>query len=189
MRIPTRSWPILGMVLLLIIVALFLFRGWKGDIGERVFTDLLSEGGVRLKKIHYRQDGPGDGGKWELDAAEVRFSSDRRNISFDDFLLRLTSAEMPSVRLEGRGGSYDENAGLIDLRGDLRGYSDNGYSMFTEQMTYRQREGRLTTDEPIKIVGPFFTVTGTGLSFDLEGEVLKITSSVTTIIQKESLPL
>ena len=59
----------------------------------------------------------------------------------------------------------------------------------TQQLSYKQKEGLLTTEDPVEITGPFFSVSGRGLHFDLEKETLQILSGVTTLIDGRSLAL
>jgi lipopolysaccharide export system protein LptC len=50
-----------------------------------------------------------------------------------------------------------------------------------------ERLGHVSTEEPVKIFGPFFSVSGKGLIMDLEKESAKILSDVTTTIEQEFL--
>ena len=70
----------------------------------------------------------------------------------------------------------------MDLQGDLRGYTDNGYSFITERIFFNQKERILKTEEPVKIIGPAITVSGIGLYINFEEEILRILSGVTTEI-------
>ena len=86
-------------------------------------------------------------------------------------------------------GNYDKNSGKINLHGDLQAFTDNGYRIITEHLLYRQKEGYMETDGPVRILGPFFTLAGRGLYFNPEKETLRIISDVTTHINDESVVL
>jgi lipopolysaccharide export system protein LptC len=59
----------------------------------------------------------------------------------------------------------------------------------TQRLQYKQKEGYLRTEEPVKIFGPFFSVVGRGLYLNPETETLRIFSDVTARIDGDSLIL
>ncbi len=184
-----KHWPLLGIGGLLILVAIYLAKGYREFGQGRGLPDVFSQDGIKLADINFSQSRPDDSLKWDLDAKEVRLSKDRQFIYFKDFQLRLERAESPSLAFEGRCCDYDQNAGEASLYGNLRGSTNDGYRIATERLSYKQKEGLLTTEDPVQITGPFFSVSGRGLHFDLEKEKLQILSGVTTLIDGRSLAL
>jgi len=174
---------------LLVVVSFYLTRSWNEILQGRTLTNIFSEEGIKLENINYTQNSPDDGMKWNLDAKEVKFSKDRQFISFRDFRLKLEPENRPSVELEGKRGDYDRNSGEINLHGDLQGHTNDGYRIITQHILYKHKEGLLKTDEPVKIMGPFFSIAGRGLYLNLEKETLRIISGVTTSIYRESFML
>jgi LPS export ABC transporter protein LptC len=185
----TKHWPLLGIAIVLGVVGIYIVAAQKHVIKQSSLTEVVSGEGLKLNNIHYTQNNPDDGMKWILDADEVKFSMDRTFFSFRKFRLKLEPENRPRVELEGERGNYDKKSGEIHLHGDLKGYTDNGYRIITEHLLYNQKEGYLETAEPVKIFGPFFSVAGRGLYFDLPNEILKILSDTTTRITKGSLVL
>jgi LPS export ABC transporter protein LptC len=179
-----KHWPVLGIGVLLTVVGFYLFGAQGRFLAKPILGDILSKEGIRLADIHYTQDNPDQGTKWVLDAEEVTFSKDRKFMSFNNFLLNVESKDRPSIKLKGKTGDYDTRSGVINLRGDLQGDTENGYRIMTEQMTYKNKDGFLKTDKPVKIVGPLFSVEGTGLLFNLEKKTLKINRDVITVLKK-----
>lgn len=161
----------------------------KEIIKESLLSDMVGGEGLKLKNVSYAQNDPSQGMRWTLDAKEVKFSKDKTFISFKDFQLKLRPQNRPTVELKGKKGDYDRNSGEINLRGDLQASTDNGYRIITEHILYKEKEGYLKTEEPVRILGPFFSVAGRGLYYNPEKETLKIHSDVTTRIAKESLIL
>jgi LPS export ABC transporter protein LptC len=185
-----KHWPLIGIGVVLIVVALYLTRAYYEIIEVPFLAGIGSEEeGLKLKNIHYTQNDPDEGMKWILDAMEVKFSKDMKFFSFKDFRLRLEPEERPSIDLEGKMGDYNKNTGEINLHGNLRGNTANGYSIFTQHILYKQNDGYLETEEPVKIFGPSFSLAGRGLYFNPEKEILRIISDVTTRIDGESLIL
>ncbi|UCF84174.1 MAG: LPS export ABC transporter periplasmic protein LptC [Desulfobacteraceae bacterium] len=184
-----KHWPLLGIGILLLVLSLYIIRSQKPTMKESLPPDAVTQEGLKLENISYTQNDPDEGMKWILDAKEVRFSKDKTFFSFRNFRLKLQAENRPRVELEGKRGDYDKNSGEINLRGDLRGHTDNGYRIITDHILYKEKEGYFKTDEPVKIFGPFFSVAGRGLYFNPEKEILRIISDVTTRINRDSLVL
>jgi LPS export ABC transporter protein LptC len=179
-----KHWPLLGIAILLLVVGLYIMGAQKEIIKKSLLTDIVGEEGLKLKNVSYAQNDPTQGMSWTLDAKEVKFSKDKTFITFKDFQLKLRPKNRPTVELKGKSGDYDRSSGEINLRGDLQAYTDNGYRITTEHILYKEKDGYLKTEEPVRILGPFFSVAGRGLYFDPKKETLKISSDVTTRISK-----
>ncbi len=188
-RLFKKHWPLLGIGILLLVVGLYMMGAQKVIMKEAFLADIMGEEGLRLKNISYAQNDPNQGMKWTLDAKEVKISKDKTFISFKDFHLKLKPQDRPWVELKGKRGDYDTNSGEINLHGDLQAHTDNGYRIITDHILYKEKEGYLKTEEPVRIFGPFFSVAGRGLYYNPEKETLRIYSNVTTRITKDSLIL
>jgi LPS export ABC transporter protein LptC len=184
-----RHWPLVCIGFVLIVVGLYVVQSHTNLIQSSLLNNLVSEEGLQLKNIHFTQNDSDKGMKWVLDAKEVRFSKDRRFFSFREFRLRLKPVNRPSMELKGQSGNYDKDSGEIDLRGDLQGSTDNGYKLLTEHLLYQQKDGYLKTEEPVTIIGPFFTVAGRGLYFNPEKETFRLNSDVITRLNGDSFIL
>lgn len=190
MIIPSKKYlPITGIVLLLVVIGFYLIKARNRGVEDQIVTDIAPEEGLKLKNIHYIQNSPDEGMKWVLDAQQIKFSMDRKHISFKDFSLRLEPENRPPIVLKGDGGDYDKTSSEITLRGGLTGYTGDGYKIITEHILYSQKESNLKAQEKVKLIGPFFSVAGQGLYIDLETETLRVQSHVTTLIDRESLVL
>jgi len=182
-----RHWPLVGLGILLALVAINFIKSGKEVAQEPRMEDVVAKEGLKLKDIHYTHDDPDKGLKWVLDAKEVEFSEDKSFITFHNFQLRLKPKKKPGFKLNGKKGNFSEHSGDINLWGNVEGFSENGYKVFTEHVLINEKHGHISTDKPVKIVGPFFSVKGKGLFVDLEKETLKIFSDVTTTVKKEIL--
>lgn len=181
-----RQWPIAGIVILLGVVAFYLIRSGEDIILDSPLKEVVAGEGLELKDIHYSQDDPDKGLKWDLDAKEVRFSGDKSSIHFNDFRLTVEPENKTSFRLRGKRGDYFRNSGEINLWGDLEGVSGNEYRIVTDHILINEKHGHLSTEKPVKIFGSFFSVTGQGLFVDLEKRRVKILSDVTVTVNEES---
>jgi LPS export ABC transporter protein LptC len=179
-----KIWPLIGIGGLILLAGIHILLSQKESPLSAAFSDQGAAEGMRLEDIQYSHADPDHKVTWILDAAEVTFSKDRRFMSFRDFRLKVQPQDRPRLDLTGQRGDYDTETGELVLQGALRGKTDNGYTFETEYAVYHQKEGDLETHEPVLITGPFFSIQGRGLSLDVNREILKIHSEVTTLINE-----
>jgi LPS export ABC transporter protein LptC len=168
----------------LVVVALYLLKFDKKAIRETILEEILPDEGLVIKGFQYNQEDPDKGIRWALDAEEMRSSDNNNLISFHEFLLTVKTKDRPSIELKGEKGDYSRDSGEINLRGNLEGTSSDGYRIITDQIQINEKTGLLSTDRPVKIFGPFFSIDGQGLSIDVEKETVKILSNVTSVIDE-----
>lgn len=182
-----KHWPLVGIALLLLVSAIYIFgTPESGDEGSG-FTDMLLEKGVELtENITITQENPEKGVKWVLKAKKIESSDNQSAYSGIDF--RVIELEDGAwIELKGEEGDYDRKSGEIALRGNVKGQTEDGYRFVTDHLLYREEKGSIETDAPVKIFGPFFSVSGQGLDFNLEEGVLRILADVTTHIDQNRL--
>ena len=184
-----KHWPLFVLGVLLGVIGFYLTGAQDMLPHKPALVDAVTREGLKLKDIRYVQDHPEGNAKWTLDAEEVSFSKDRQFMSFNNFILNLETKDRPSVELKGKRGEYDRKTGVINLWGALKGHTDNGYQIITDHMIYKNKEGYLTSEAPVKIIGPFFSVEGLGFDFYIEKKYLRIKTQVTTSIEKGNLVL
>jgi LPS export ABC transporter protein LptC len=180
-----KHWPLMGVAILAVVVAFYLIQAQRNSSRKPAEPNVSAEEGLKLEDIHFTQENPDEKVKWVLDAKEARLSKDKEIISFHKFRLRLEPQKRPRVELEGQRGEYYRASGEIHLQGDLKGTTEDGYSLVTQSAVYRYKQGRLETKDPVKITGPFFSVEGQGLQVNVEKETVHILSDVTALIDKD----
>ncbi|MDQ1335557.1 MAG: export transporter periplasmic protein LptC [Thermodesulfobacteriota bacterium] len=179
-----RHWPLLGLGAFLLVVAFYLAKSGKELVKTTaLLKDMVSGEGLKLRDIHYRQDDPEDKVKWVLDAEEVQFSEDKKTVKFQDFDLKVDPEGRPGFKLSGKWGNYSKDSNTIELWGELKGFYGDNYQIFTEYLLVSDNLGHLSTEQPVEISGPFFTVKGRGLFADLSNQTVKILSDVTTTLK------
>ena len=188
-RLFKKHWPLAGIGVLVIVVGIYMVSG-RGILFRKPFhTGSISKEGVNLEDIHFTQENPDDNVKWILDARNAQFSKNGQFITFKDFHMKLEPKDKPAIELKGNRGSFDRSTGAINLYENLEGTTDDGYQMTTEHVFYQHKDGYLKTEMPIKVTGPYFSVEGIGLYFNLERETLTIKADVTAIIAGGALTL
>ena len=182
-----RHWPLVGLCALILLATFYFFKSGKDLLkAPALLKNLMSGEGLKLEDVHYTQDNPDKKIKWVVDAREVRFSGDRKNVEFVDFKLKVEPEDRPWFTLNGKKGHYSKDSGEIELFGSIDGFSSDGYRILTEYLLINEKAGNLSTDKPVKISGPFFVVDGKGLFADLKEERIEVLSNVTTTISQGS---
>lgn len=181
-----KYWPVTGIALILIMMGFYLFKPLS-IIVEEPDSGGSGQDGLRLENVHYVQDDPGEGVKWILDAEKVRFSEDNQRISFDNFELNLSPDTERSIRLNGDMGNFNRSQKKLELKGRLKGLTNDGYRLSADHIIFSQDEGTLKSEEKIYLSGPFFTVKGRGLHVDIAEMNMKILHDVTALIDRTLL--
>ncbi len=180
-KIRLKYLPVAGILVLLCIIGYFLVKtGFQKGKGLDLEA-ILPDAGLTVKNFHYSED------TLVLDADEGTYSQDKQRVTLVNFHLKLEPLNSPSMEIKGEQAEWDRGLKVISLRGNLQGYSNNGYGIFTENLTYEQKDGALKTDEHVRITGPFFSVNGKGLLCYPERQRFKIISDITALIEKGSL--
>jgi LPS export ABC transporter protein LptC len=181
-KIPTIIWPIGGIFLLLMIAGFFLFKTPKLVMVSSTTSNLIPGESLKVSDIKYSQDYKNGEGKWELKAKEAHFFDETQLVALKDVLLTFDSFKRNSFTIKGNEGEYFRKTGKIILKGDVMGNSTNGYQIETGLLIYRPKDESMETDEPIRVIGPFFRVRGDGLYVDLKREKFTVKSNVCTTI-------
>lgn len=183
-RIPILMWPIGGILVLLVIVALFLFRVPRlVNVSSKTSTWRPGES-LKICDVRYSQDYKNGEGKWELKAKEGHFFDKTQMVALKDVLLKLEPSKDRSFTIKGNEGDYFRESGEVILRGDVMGRSANGYRIETSLLIYREKEEAVETDKPIRVIGPFFEVSGDSLYIDLKESTFTVKRNVLTTLSK-----
>lgn len=184
-KIPKITWPIAGIVFLLMIAAFFLFKVPHLVMVSSTTSNLVPGESLKVSDVKYSQDYKNGEGKWELKAKEAHFLHKSQIVALKDVFLKLDSVEKNSFTIKGNEGDYFRESGKIILKGDVIGRSANGYQIETSLLIYRQKDESVETDQPIRVVGPFFRVEGDGLYIDLKTKKFMVKENVCTTVMGE----
>jgi len=184
-KIPKITWPIAGILVLLMIAAFFLFKVPHLVMVSSTTSNLVPGESLKVSDVKYSQDYKNGEGKWELKAKEAHILHKSQIVALKDVFLKLDSVEKNSFTIKGNEGDYFRESGKIILKGDVIGRSANGYQIETSLLIYSQKDESVETDQPIRVVGPFFRVEGDGLYIDLKTKKFMVKENVCTTVMGE----
>jgi LPS export ABC transporter protein LptC len=146
---------------------------------------VTSDGSVKLEEVHY--SGSKDGRvSWELDAASASLRTGEELILLEGVKLKLFSKSGTVHTLTSRGGAYNGDTGLIDVTGDVRVETNDGFSLKTEFLKYRSDKNLISSDKLVEIAASGMRVSGTGMEMEVESGSFKMLKGVRTYLSDAS---
>jgi LPS export ABC transporter protein LptC len=112
----------------------------------------------------------------------VAFSEDKNFMVFKDFDLVVEPEARPVIKVNGSRGEYHRLTGLITLIGNVYAENAEGYSISSERLILDEKKRTVSTELPVTMIGPFFSVEGIGLFIDLQKQTLDVHSRVITTL-------
>ncbi|MGD9160672.1 MAG: LPS export ABC transporter periplasmic protein LptC [Desulfobacteraceae bacterium] len=190
-KLSIKSLPLAGIVFLLAVIGFFLLKSEREDIKELSHNEIAPTADISAEKLNITQIDPDKDTRWTLGVVKGNYSGkgdENKTARMERFRLKFQQKHGFDLELEGNSAKYNENDNnKIELSGEIKGKTSNGYMFYTEHMMINLKENILNTDEVVTCVGPFFSGTGKGLFIDLDKETLKILKDVISTFDKESL--
>jgi LPS export ABC transporter protein LptC len=174
------------LILIVVIAGAVLTSLWmnlQGKKGSGEGEDLAKiphvEADMRLEKIRLVEDKQGKK-TWELDAKAVQQYQGENIILLEDVKVTFYTKEGRSFVLSGNQGKVYQDSKNVELAGDVRLTSSDGYRLKTHSVSYHHANKEVTTSDPVEIEGKEIQVVGTGMRVDMEAEIIKILSQAKT---------
>ena len=101
-----------------------------------------------------------DGGTYRVAAARARQDFDRPDmIELEAITGDLVAKDKTATKLTAAGGVFNHKENVLELKDSIEIRSDNGFSADLTSATVRTREGRINSDEPVRVGFPAGGVT------------------------------
>ena len=189
-KLSIKLLPLIGVFLLLSVVGYFLIKTEREDIGEIILDEIVPIEGISAKNVKVALPVPDKDTTWRLEADKV-FTNEKEKedeiVRFEGFRIKFEPEKSFTFELEGKSGEINRANNEIDLSGEVKGKTSNGYKLFAKNIVVQVKKNCLKSDDAVTFVGPFFKITGKGLFIDLEKKKLKILKNVNSTFDKESL--
>ena len=136
---------------------------------------------MRLEELHY--SGTKEGRlTWELDAETASLHADEGFVHLEGIKLKLHSSDGKVHTLESREGDYNRDTGLVEVYGDVRIDSKEGYTLRTESLSYESSTNLISSREKVEIAAPGMRVNGIGMEMEVESGSFKMLKGVRTYL-------
>ncbi len=134
----------------------------------------------RLERINfYGVDGTRK--VWELFAD--RGVQKRGDLVLLDNVKLIYHIDGESHTLTGKKASYDRKHEEIEVEGDVKVVSTEGYTLLTDFLRYSLSAKKVSTDRPVRFLSDKMDVEGVGLDADLSTSRIKVLKDVRAVLK------
>jgi LPS export ABC transporter protein LptC len=132
---------------------------------------------ILLKGLRYSQ-WEGDRLSWSMKAAQTRYHHDQQQATLEGVEVTFFPASGGKMFLWAGAVDYDLKTGDLAARNSVRGKSDQGYVIVTENLFYDGRKREVSTDDKVTLEKDRLTIQGVGMKGSLEDHRFRLLSAV-----------
>jgi len=123
------------------------------------------------------------GGKvqWQVDAKQARLFEHDNKAILNNVAVTLFGLEGKDMTVEGDEGTLDtvsKNFVLANRSEPLVIYTESGYVIYTNHLSWTDQSREIRTEDPVRIIGHGLEVTGRGLLGHLDTEEFEVLEDV-----------
>jgi len=118
--------------------------------------------------------------QWEADARRIAQPLEGKALRFEEVQDGVFYREGKAfLNFEGDGGLYEEPTGRLWLQGRFRLQHPQGYRLDARDLVWESGPQRLTTQQPVRVEAPQFTVEAGSMVLDVAAGVAHLRDGVT----------
>jgi len=140
------------------------------------------EGDAELGTIHLVEN-KGDRKAWELEAEKAKVLQGEKTTRLRNVKVTFYSSNRPPLIVTAKEGEVDMTTNRVVARGDVEMSSQDGYTLTTQTLYWVPDGKRIKTDDPVRIVGKTFEVTGVGMVSEPERHSLQVLKTVRAVLR------
>jgi len=152
-------------------------------IGEKLphGVDMRLSGGVRLVEW--------DGTRkvWSMESERATYSTGENLLYFSGVAIDYYEGGEAVYGASSERGTYLVDARVVELLGDVKVTSRNGYTLATDRLSYSFKDKIARNEVPLTITGEGLEMSGEGMEADLEEETLEIKRGVGLLVESASV--
>lgn len=178
--------PITAVVILGLVVVWPLVSGQEE--GFRVTYASISEVDGSLRMVNARYIGTDSKGRpFTVTAAEaIQDENDDERVTLKTIAGDMFVENGSWTAVSADEGLYQRTADVLDLKGNVSVYSDEGHELHTEEATLNLKDGTGMGDKPVQGQGPLGLLEGDRFTVSEGGSTLLISGNVKATIFPES---
>lgn len=135
---------------------------------------------VSIDSLHLIEE---EGGKrqWELNASKAEVINSKGITLLKDIQMVFFQKNRENLSLSADTGIIQNDTKNIELSGNIKVSSKQGYRLNTNNLKWTSEHRIIQTDDEIKISGKNLTITGKGMTINIDAEIVEIWSGVKAI--------
>lgn len=142
----------------------------------------LPDADAELGTIHLVEN-KGDRKAWELEAEKAQVFQGEKTTRLRNVKVTFYSSNRPPLVVTSKEGEVDMTTHRVVARGDVEMSSQEGYTLTTQTLHWVPDGKLIKTDDPVRIVGKTFEVTGVGMVSELERHSLQVLKTVRAVLR------
>ena len=175
------------IVLLLVLLVLAVVGNMRSSEVAIVKEILRSEDDLAMQQLNYTETHDGVR-KWTVQAESASHNLQQESAQLNMLTLTVYNPSASDLTLTSSTGELDLKTRQVLLRGDVVLRAASGETVYTDELLFIDGEKIVKTDHPVRFVADGYTVSGTGMRFDVTNRNLVLLNQVTAIY-KEGLSI
>lgn len=106
--------------------------------------------------------------EWNIRSKQVSSSDGGKTLLFDGVIADLFREGAILFHIVSKAGRYEQQKQRLGLAGDVRVEHKKGSVLHTQQLYFWDKDARITTKYPVRMVGDGMKVRGKGFTYDLD---------------------
>ncbi len=173
-----RFWLLLLIGSVLASVAFFLLTNTKDRLMPKRFELSGTDADLRIKDVFLTEDKKGVKA-WELKAKWAKMYRKGNKTILEDLRVKVFVEGRKPIHITGEAGELDNKNKNIRIRGNVEVVSEEGFTLRTEELSWRNEQREIVTDRPVWISSRNFRLRGQGLRIKVDEEQFWLQHKVT----------
>ncbi len=182
-----RRFLMAALLVLVTAITVVVIRNFRGAGPEEFLQEIPGQVDLALKEVRYTET-RGGRREWTLVADQASYQREGEVTRIANIQLTFhAEKEGEDVRMTAREGEIRLGTHSVEVWGDVVVSTGKGSSLHTERARYRQSEGMVVADGPVRLISPGLEVTGKGMRLWVESRRMKLLSDVEARLQPQGL--
>jgi len=178
-----RSWMRRGLLVLSAVLAVslvYLLVTRTESVPRSINSGTLAQVDAGIDQFSFMQS-KGGAVQWHVEAKQARMTEAEHQAILDDVHVTLYGQKGWELKLSGDEGTIDttkKNFTLLRRNGTIPVHLQNGYTIYTNHLSWEEERRQVSTNDPVTIMGQGLEITGRGLVGKLDSEEFTIVDDV-----------
>lgn len=177
-RVTIRNFLLIAIVAVSFGLGMRMCTQRRDPVPEPTVDALPADADLSLQDFQYTETSDGLR-RWTLTAKSAAYDAGKGTSAVQDMRVEFFDREgHEQMLLTAREGSWSQESGEIEARGNVIVETVEGYRLFTEKLHYVAATGEVATDQPVRMLLGNVELSARGMQYGLKTRLLKAHSSV-----------